>query len=197
MPRVVERVKSARGQKRTCGRCGAEIAPGQKYLQWSFRYGGTHYRCGEHRPRRSELTQSKMSAVYSAIEFAEAELPNLTTVEDVRQLVHDVAETVEDVVQEYRDAAEPFGGQGENAERADELEGWQEELESFEPDEADADDVGDDVEAALLREGHRSHDEDWEALRKERVEAAASERESEAADEAREAAQDLLSGCPL
>src|SRR3954464_10047336 len=72
VPRVYTQKKSSRGAERRCGRygCGKVIEPGESYFQFSFRYGGTHYRCAEHRPRQSELTQSKMSAVYAAIEDA-------------------------------------------------------------------------------------------------------------------------------
>jgi hypothetical protein len=115
-----------------------------------------------------------MSAVYSAIEFAEEDLPKRKTVEDVAQLVHDVAETVENVVDQYRDVEKAYGGQGENAKRADDLEGWKDELEQFEPEPEEPDDAD---EVALTED----------------VDAA----EAEALEAAREAAQELLNGCPL
>lgn len=130
MPRVTEKTKNRAGKDYTCGRCGKKIEPGERYLSWSFRYGGKHFRCMEHRPRPSELTQSKMSSVYGAVESAEDELHN-TEFSELPSLVEQVQEVAQEVADEYREAAEPFGGEGENAERADELEGWADELSSF------------------------------------------------------------------
>lgn len=144
MPRVVTRTKSARGAERRCGRigCGKVIQEGERYHTFGFRYGGTHYRCEPHYPRQSELTQSKMADVYAAIEDAEDALGKAATVEDVTGMVGAVAEQVDTTAEEYREAAEPFGGQGDNAERADELEGWSSDLQAFYPDDDS------DVEAA-------------------------------------------------
>lgn len=232
MPRVTTRVKSTRGAVRKCGRCGRVIAPGQKYFQWSFRYGGTHFRCGEHTPRRSETTQSILGEVYAAIEVAEDDLPGAECVSDVVALVAGVAEIVDAVIDQYREAAEHFGGAGENAERADELDGWKDELESFDPEEEeDGDEENDDARrfrleseeaCRLLRERGAAHEpeawrdrspverthilESWDVdldelqratdAREAEV-AEASEGESEKVEEAREAAQELLNGCPL
>lgn len=152
MPRVKTVKKNRAGAVRFCGRCRAEILPGDTYYRWSFRYGGTHYRCQAHRPRPSELTQSLMSGVYAAQEHASDQMAAAETVEDVKALVEEVATACEEVMEQYRDAAEPFGGAGENAERADELEGWHGELEGFYPNEPDDDDddeaKADAVEAA-------------------------------------------------
>jgi hypothetical protein len=130
MPRVLEKTKNRAGAERSCGRCGKVIQPGERYLSWSFRYGGTYYRCIEHPPKPSDLTQSKMSGVYAAIESAEVDLPK-TEMDELDDLIHGVGETAQEVADEYREAAEPFGGEGENAERADELEGFADELLSF------------------------------------------------------------------
>lgn len=138
MPRVNTRTKNRAGAARFCGRpgCGREIKPGDRYFTWSFRYGGTHFRCADHRPRRSETTQSLMGEVYAAIENAEDQLPNAETVADIIALVEEVGETKDGVAEQYRDAAEPFGGAGENADRADELESW-DPVSEFQPDEED------------------------------------------------------------
>lgn len=150
MPRVLTKTKSTAGAERKCGRCGIKIEAGDTYFSWSFRYGGTHYRCKDHRPRQSELTQSKMSEVYAAVEAAEDELPTTGDVADIRSIIEALAETVESVASEYRDAAEPFGGAGENAERADELDGWVDELQSFYPDDPDEEnDTDDEIQDAI------------------------------------------------
>lgn len=149
MPRVNEKRKNAGGKERRCGRCSKTILPGERYFSWSFRYGGTHYRCAEHRPRQSELTQSLMADVYLAVEDAQDALPTVDNVDDIRSLVEPVSEVVAGVVDQYREAAEAFGGQGENAERADELEDWQNDLESFYPDEPDEDASNDEQADAV------------------------------------------------
>jgi hypothetical protein len=138
MPRVYTQKKNRAGSRRACGRCGKEIKPGEKYYSYSFRYGGTHYRCADHWPKRSELTQSKASEVFSAIEGCEAELDGgLDTIDDIRTAVESVAEVARDVAAEYEEAAEYFGGEGENRERADMAEQFADECESFEPDEVE------------------------------------------------------------
>lgn len=140
MPRVFKKKKIKLGADRSCGRCGKKIEPGEEYLSWSFRYGGTHFRCLDHPPRRSELTQSKLSEVYAAQESAEDEIDALVVDEDgavegVKDAVQTVIDQIQETASEYMEAAEHFGGEGENAWRADELEAWSGELESFYPDE--------------------------------------------------------------
>src|SRR4051794_13877401 len=108
MPRVFTQTKNRAGRARSCGRCGTEIKPGDSYYKFSFRYGGTHYRCSKHYPRQSELTQSKMAEIYSAIEGAEEDLVKAQSEDDVGTAVQTVADTVRDVAQEYADAAEHF-----------------------------------------------------------------------------------------
>jgi hypothetical protein len=140
MPRVFQKKKIKLGADRSCGRCGKKIEPGDEYLSWSFRYGGTHFRCLDHPPRQSELTQSKLSEVYSAQETAEDEIDAIVVDEDgavegVKDAVQTVIDQIQETASEYMEAAEHFGGEGENAERADELESWSGELESFYPDE--------------------------------------------------------------
>lgn len=136
MPRVIEKTKNRAGAERNCGVCGVVIQPGERYLQWSFRYGGTRYRCMNHPPRRSDLTQSKMADVYQAIEEAELSLPKAEA-DDLQGLAEEVAGVAQQIAEEYREAAEMFGGEGENAERAEELEGWADEVVSYYPDDDD------------------------------------------------------------
>lgn len=146
MPRVNMKTKSARGRERTCGRCGATIAPGEKYYYWDFRYGGTNFRCHLHYPRQSELTQSKMSAIYAAQEDAAESMPSTSTMEEISGILESVGAAAEEVMQEYADAAEAMGAAGEEMQyKADELESWHGELEGWEPpeepEEIDEDDV--------------------------------------------------------
>src|SRR5262245_3074105 len=113
MPRVHTKTKSTRGRTYTCEKCGQPILPGHSYHTWSFRYGGArfqHSACGY--PLRSQLTQSKMSTVYSAMEGVQDGLAKLTSLEDIETEVQTLAETVREIEEEYREAAEPFGDMG-------------------------------------------------------------------------------------
>lgn len=144
MPRIFQKKKIKLGAERSCGRCGKKIEPGDEYLSWSFRYGGTHFRCLDHPPRRSELTQSKLGEVYAAQETAEDDINRIVIDEDgameaIKEAVQAVIDQIQETATEYMDAAEHFGGGGENAERADELESWAGELEGFEPDDDNPD----------------------------------------------------------
>lgn len=114
--------------RRTCGRCGQEIVPGEPYRSWSFRYGGTHYRCFRSAcdPRPSELTQSKMSTILAAIEGVD--LSDLNTHDEIEGALEEVATVIEEVAAEYEEAAQPFGGQGENQERSEQLSSWADEV---------------------------------------------------------------------
>lgn len=137
MPRV-RRQKASGRARRVCGAlgCGRVIAKGEEYFTWSFRYGGRQVRCLDHPPRASDLTQSRMGEVYTAIENAQEQLAgDIESLADVKAAIEGVADAAREVVEGYREAAEHFGGQGQNAERADELEGWVDELDGFEPDE--------------------------------------------------------------
>jgi hypothetical protein len=209
MPRVHTQIKNRRGRTVTCTSCRREIQPGEKYYKWSFRYGGTYTSCAEHPPRQSQLTQSKMSDVYAAIENAEDGLPNCESVVEVVGLIEEVASAVRDVAEEYREAAEPFGGAGENAERADELEGFADELESFSPDEEDEEadqieEAKDKIREEMKADGFTEDDEaEWTSVFEARWQEWLDEQgddapeEGQALEAAREEAQELLNGCPL
>lgn len=164
MPRVITATKNHAGKARNCGRCGEPIIPGEKYRKWSFRYGGTHFRCGRTscNPRPSELTQSKLSTVYAAQEDAHDTIGAATTVEDITGAVEAVAEAAREVADEYQEADEAFGGTGatEHAERASEMEGFAEELESWMPSTEgyDEDDPPDHVVDAVREEAQEAID---------------------------------------
>ena len=139
MPRVHSQTRSTRGRAKRCGRagCGREIQPGEKYFSFSFRYGGTQVRCSDHYPKQSELTQSKLSELYAAIEDAEDEMSSAESVDDVVTALSNVEEVAQNLASEYEEAAEPFGGQGENMERAEALQAYADELSNFSPEEVE------------------------------------------------------------
>jgi len=140
--------------------------PGEDYFTWKFRYGGQHYRCADHRPKSSELTQSKIGEIYAAIEGAQGDLAAIDrgdvtqSLEDIKsqvtQALQNVQDAVEQVKGEYEEAAEAFGNAGPNQEKAEELESPYDELDSgiqdvegisTEPDEEDMDPDSEEYQA--------------------------------------------------
>jgi len=118
MPRVNTATKSRVGKEIMCRRCHRKIEPGERYFYYKFRYGGKYTHCKLHPPRASELTQSKMSGVYAAVEGAEDALALLQkkngTVEDVQAVLETAADEVESIRDEYQDSLDnmPEGLQG-------------------------------------------------------------------------------------
>src|SRR5262245_26128203 len=106
MPRVTEKTKNKGGKHGTyaCGRCDQPIKPGQKYYEWSFRYGGTRRQHTDHGyPRRGQLTQSKLGAVYDAVDDADKTVGEAASPEDMAAALETVREQAEEVKQEYED----------------------------------------------------------------------------------------------
>jgi hypothetical protein len=175
MPRVIEK-RANRGatKTKTCGATycrvdeangGRTIQAGQQYYTWSFRYGGTHYQhkvCGF--PRPSQLTQSKIGAIYAAQEAAEDELSALTWEDagkDAQEILGPVAETAREVAQEYRDAADAMGSAGEEMEsKADDIESWADELEGVQAEDWEEPDAG-DKDAPTLEEAAQEWVDDF------------------------------------
>lgn len=116
-----------------CSGCSEPIVPGERYWEWSFRYGGTYRQHATHgMPRPSQLTQSNMSEVYAGIESVEDLIARDDwSTEDAVSAVEELRSTVEEVAQGYRDAAEPFGDAGPHAERADELDSYADQLDGI------------------------------------------------------------------
>jgi hypothetical protein len=110
MPRVNTKTKNKAGKAYNCDRCGEPIRAGEQYHEWSFRYGGTHRQHASHgNPRASQLTQSKLSGAYAAIEGAEDSISGATTAEDIAQALTTAAEEVEQVRDEYQESLDSMG----------------------------------------------------------------------------------------
>lgn len=157
MPRVSAKKKNKAGEPYACDRCTEKIVAGQGYYEWSFRYGGTHRQHTSHgAPKASQLTQSKMSAAYAAIESAEDSIAGADNVEDIRSALEECASEIENVKDEYQESRDnmpealqdgPTGEEiGEKVEAlesfAGELSDAASNLEEFgeeEPDDADSD----------------------------------------------------------
>lgn len=105
------------------------IEKGDSYYWWEFRYGGVRY--SKTYPSRSQLTQSKKSEAYSAFEALEDIISNRESIEDVSSALDDYRSALESIADEYREAAEPFGGEGENAERAEAYERAASDVDSY------------------------------------------------------------------
>lgn len=182
MPKV-EKKRKNRGGGKTVGNCTAmpcklaeerggdrSIHPGDEYYTWVFYRGPRYFRhvpCGY--PRRGQLTNSKMGAVYDAVDDADF---GASTVDEIKDILSGIAETANEVASEYSDSASniessfPGSPTAEACQTvADELESWASDLESWESstDEPDEDDlINLDEEERLL-----AWDEYAEAVREE------------------------------
>ncbi len=149
MARINYAVFAARkGATLACSKDGAPILRGQRYMWVKPRSAYRKMvRCMSHPFKQSEITTSKMSGVYAAQEDATANLEGLRgtpgDVADLKSELETAAESIREVGQEYRDAADasPTGlvfGEDLN-EKADEIDGAADELESWDADEDEPD----------------------------------------------------------
>lgn len=140
----VHHVKSARKAKsvRRCISCGHEVERFESYKYAEPRYGGKLIWCYKCTPRRSQMTSSKLSAVYAAQEDAEKSLDQVETPEDVTSTLEECASAAREVAEEYRESIyampEQLQETSATAEdmnyKIDELEQWADNLESFDSD---------------------------------------------------------------
>jgi chromosome segregation ATPase len=203
-----------------CGRCHATINPGDgyRYAQPGFRNRNKLVRCMKSSCafRQSELTNSKMSTVYAAVETAEDAISgwdgeDVDDAEDVAQALRDCAEQIREVAEEYATAAEAMQGAGEEMqEKADALEGWADEIESAaddlpsKPEDEDDEDEDENEKAKAVKEPTDDNEKAKaaaEAEAKKKAEEKKAEEQAEALDawrdEVREAATGPLGNNPL
>ena len=137
MPRVTSHKKNKVGTFR-CDKCSEPIIVGQEFYSWAFRYGGKHYQHTSHgAPTPSQLTQSKLSAVYAAAESAESAIASAESVDDLTAALSDCISEVETVRDEYQESIDAMpenlqqgGPAQEMQEKIDALEEFISELES-------------------------------------------------------------------
>lgn len=182
MPRVKTKTKNKAGKPYDCGRCDKKITPGQSYYTWAFRYGGVRRQHVEHgAPRRGQLTQSKLGAVYDAVDDAEESIGSAGSADEIAGVISSVRDTVDEVKEEYEDACEAMGAAGESGtsrEYADELESFSSELDSAES-EIQGETFEADKDATKKGEGDEDRNADGET-------------ESEWLEKLRETATDAL-----
>ena len=119
------------------------IEKGDSYYWWEFRYGGTRY--SKTYPRRSQLTQSKMSGVYAGFEGLEDAVNNQDRSE-VESALEEYKSAIDEARDEYEDADQQFGGTGssQHAERAQAMESAYSEVEQFDLDQFEIEDEEDE-----------------------------------------------------
>lgn len=155
MPRVHAKTKSKRGIEYNCISCPEKIKAGEKYFEWTFRYGDARRQHASHgHPKQSQLTRSKMSSAYAAIEGAESDISDCVSAEDIAQCLRDCADEIENVRQEYQDGLDnmPDGlrdaaESGETGERMSALEEFGSDLQSA------ADEIESEAEPTEPNEG--------------------------------------------
>jgi hypothetical protein len=164
-----------------CNYCGQPIEIGQpyKYFTMKMSYGGVkksyHAHC---KIPPSHRTTSRLGEIWdaqAALDFSEC-----NTEEDCQGVLNDLAETVRSVAEEYSDSVssmeEGFGHSTyqseELQERVELLEGWADQLESFQSSESEPSSEEDDEDEESVSE--------WETFR----------------EGLREEAQSLADECP-
>jgi hypothetical protein len=205
MPRVTSHKKNKVGTFR-CDRCAEPIVAGQEFYSWAFRYGGKHYQHTSHgKVKQSQLTQSKMSGVYSAIESASDTIMGADNAADIASALNDCATEVESVKDEYQESFDNMGdglSQGPTGQEIEEkisaLEEFCETLSSeasdIESEEFDFDEV--EPEEPEKVDADDSPNEEWE-----KEHSALEERKAEAEEEhvtgLRDRAQEALDGLSI
>lgn len=174
MPRVKSKTKNKAGKPYPCDRCDKKIRAKEPYYEWSFRHGGTHRQHLSHGyPRQSQLTESKMSSAYAAIEAAEDAIGDAEDVDAIRTALEDCGNEIETVAQDYQDGIDNMpeslqqgGTAQESADKIESLNSFKDELEStasgledFDEDEPEEP----KEEAANTPEQFAREHEEWEA----------------------------------
>ena len=137
----IHHVKQARKSKykRKCCTCGHEIERFEAYKYAEPYTGPKKFWCHKHSPKRSQLTQSKLSDVLARMEQAEESLPVLVEAGDIVSEVEEVAAAARECAEEYQmslsampDQLQDSSSSGEMMqEYIDGLEQFADELECF------------------------------------------------------------------
>lgn len=147
MPRVNTATKSSQGKEISCDTCHKPIVKGEKYFHWKFRFGGKHTQheaCG--RPRQSQLTQSKMSQAYAAIESVEDILATCPDACDVAEALRSAASEIESCKDEYQGSFDNMPENFQSGSTGEELQEKISALEEFQSELESAADECDDID---------------------------------------------------
>jgi len=135
--------------ERTCEKCRTTIPKGGEYRSWAHFRQKPHVVCMAPTctPTKADLTGSeKLSRLYVAQETARAAVSDAGSPEEIAEALREAADIATEVADEYREAASAFGDQGPNAEKADEIEPWADDLQSAADDCDDFDEDAAKVE---------------------------------------------------
>jgi hypothetical protein len=228
----VNYVKKARKAQGRCNKCGTEIKKGDAYKFIKPRYGAKKKACDKCRFRQSDTVSSdKLSRVYAAQENAEDAIGEWDgsegSADDVKGALEEAASEIREVSEEYQASADSIRDTFTESETADEceekannLESWADEMESFEPDESFDEESAKSEAVEELRLEYLPSDEELaangnpepetpeyealtEKLREEfepdeaEVETKMSESRESWVQSVREQAESVLSECPL
>lgn len=127
MARCFSAKKSSAGKKIKCGRCGHKIEPGKVYFYFSVGFRGVkQIRCGAHKPRTSELTGSKLSGAYAAMEAVEDVLSGVerseVSIEEIAEALDTCATEIEGVRDEYQESYDNMGDNFQNSSPGEEVQ---------------------------------------------------------------------------
>lgn len=149
----VNSVKKARKPQGSCEVCRKEIGVGDSYKYISPRVGGKRKRCSDcPHWRPSEMTSGKIATAYAGQEDAHDDLNKALEdalngdpfptplIEHIQVILNDCAQQAEDCREEYQESLDNMpeglqeGPTGEDIqEKIEMLDGWQQDLESWEP----------------------------------------------------------------
>lgn len=124
-----------------------EKKAGKDYPEHGIKKGGTYYEWSFYkqrpiksktRPKPSQLTQSKLSGVYLAIETLEEQVLGADTPDDIETALNDCADAVEEVAQEYRDSIQNMPENLQQSGPAEEMEDKASQLDDFAQELRDA-----------------------------------------------------------
>jgi hypothetical protein len=175
MAAKVKTVQKAQKDQGSCSKCGTALPAGSayRYFKPGFRSRIKVRRCmkSECTPKRSELETSKLAEVYAAQEVAYDSIAAAESFQDLSDAITDLESAAQEVLDDYESQVDEHPFMEETVrDRIDALQSFVDDLSGFSPDEEDEPEEDEDD----FEEKH--------------------ERWKDALDEARQAANDLISG---
>lgn len=168
MPRVTQHMRQGRGKGFNCAKCGKPIVKGEGYYMWGIKaqVGGTTYRqhvgCGM--VKQSQLTHSKMSGAYAAIEACEEAIARAEEPGDLASALNDCATEIESVKDEYQESLDNMPEPLQQGPTGEEITEKVEALEEFynvltdKANDLDGEEFEDDQDD---EEGREDRETDW------------------------------------